>query len=252
MNEYVRLLKKGCFRREDVAAMSGNVNTADTVIQAYKKRGLIVSVRRNLYAAISLETNMPVCNVYEIASSVSDDSYVSHHSAFEYYGMANQVFVELYVSSKARFTDFEFDGRHYVRVESKTDKGIDVHGKVRVTDLERTIIDNIKDFSKIGGLEELLHCLSMVTYVDENKLMTYLEIYENQFLWQKTGYILSLFPGMKLSQHFFEVCKSHCKKSIRYLYEEVKYENPVFAKDWGLYVPKDMMKLLDEGGEALV
>lgn len=127
-----------------------------------------------------------------------------------------------------------------------------MHGKVRVTDLERTIVDSIKDFSKIGGLEELLHCLSMVTYADENRLITYLETYKNQFLWQKAGYMLSCFHGMKLSQHFFDVCKSNCKKSVRYLYEELKYENPVFAKEWGLYVPKDIMKLLDEGGEPLV
>ena len=133
-----------------------------------------------------------------------------------------------------------------------TNEGIKKVGKVRVTDIERTIVDSIKDFSKIGGLEELLRCLAMVTYATEDKLIKYLKIYDNQFLWQKTGYILSCYPNMKLSEQFFETCKTNSQKSVRYLYEELKYENPVFSNEWGLYIPNDIMKLLDEGGESLV
>lgn len=166
--------------------------------------------------------------------------------------MANQVFSELYVSSSSEFSDFEFDGRIYTRILSKTTEGVKKIGKIRVTDIERTIIDSIKDFLKIGGLEELLRCLTMVTYASENKLTKYLNIYNNQFLWQKTGYILSCFPNMKLSEQFFETCKKNSKKSKRYLYEELKFENPVFSNEWGLYIPNDIMKLLDEGGESLV
>ncbi len=92
----------------------------------------------------------------------------------------------------------------------------------------------------------------MVTYASENKLIKYLEIYDNQFLWQKTGYILSCYPNMKLCEQFFETCKTNSQKSVRYLYEELKFENPVFSNEWGLYIPNDIMKLLDEGGESLV
>ena len=156
MKQYIQLLKMGCFTREDVAKITGNIRTADSVLYSYKKKGVIVSIRRNLYAAISLETNQPVCTPYQIASSISPDSYISHHSAFEYHGMANQVFSRIYVSSSTKFNDFEFDGKHYTRVFSKTNEGIKKIGKIRVTDIERTIVDSIKDFTKIGGLEELL------------------------------------------------------------------------------------------------
>lgn len=252
MEQYMQLLKMGCFSREDVARITGNIRTADSVLYSHKRKGLIVSVRRNLYAAISLETNQPVCTPYQIASSISPDSYVSHHSAFAYHGMANQVFSEIYVSSSTKFRDFEFDGKHYTRVLSKTNEGIQKNGKVRVTDIERTIVDSIKDFSKIGGLEELLRCLAMVTYASEDKLIRYLNIYDNQFLWQKTGYILSCYPSMKLSDPFFEICKASSKKSVRYLYEELKFECPVFSKEWNLYIPDNIGKLTDEGGGALV
>lgn len=85
------------------------------------------------------------------------------------------MFSEIYVSSNTKFNDFEFDGKHYTRVLSKTNEGVKKVGKVRVTDIERTIVDSIKDFTKIGGLEELLRCLSMVTYASENKLIKYLQ-----------------------------------------------------------------------------
>ena len=105
--------------------------------------------------------------------------------------------------------------------------------------------ENIKDFAKIGGLEELLHCLIMITYADADKLTRYLTIYDNRFLWQKVGYILSHFPNMKLPASFFNTCKANARKNVRYLYEDIKKESPVFDSEWGLYVPKDMMKLLE-------
>lgn len=252
MEHYITLLKMGTFSREDVAVITGNIRTADSLLYSYKKKGWIVSVRRNLYVAISLETGQPVCNPYQIAAHVSPGAYVSHHSAFEVHGMANQVFSDLYVSSSAVFRPFEFDGKHFERVASVTDEGVKEIGKIRVTDLERTVVDSIKDFAKIGGLEELLRCLMMITYADADKLVKYLSIYDNCFLWQKTGYILSHFPDMKLPASFFDTCKATARKNVRYLYDELKFEDPVFDTEWRLYVPGDMLKMLDEGGQSLV
>ncbi|MCD4714152.1 MAG: hypothetical protein K8R73_12775 [Clostridiales bacterium] len=30
---------------------------------------------------------------------------------------------------------------------------------IRITDMERTVVDSIRDFNKMGGFEELLNCL---------------------------------------------------------------------------------------------
>lgn len=252
MEHYVRLLKMGAFSREDVAAITGNIRTADSVLYSYKKKGWITSVRRNLYVAISLETGQPVCNPYQIAGHISPDSYVSHHSAFEVHGMANQVFSNLYVSSSSVFRPFEFDGKHFERVASIISEGVTEIGKIRVTDIERTVVDSIKDFVKIGGLEELLRCLMMVTSVDDEKLIRYLSLYDNCFLWQKTGYILSHFPNMKLPRSFFNACKTNARKNVRYLYDELKFEDPIYDMEWNMYVPDDILKLLDKGGQSLL
>ena len=92
----------------------------------------------------------------------------------------------------------------------------------------------------------------MITYVDENRLIAYMGAYNNQFLYQKTGYLLSLFPNMKISEDFFIECKEGAQKSVRYLYDDLKLEKSVFVKEWSLYVPDNINDLLREGGESLV
>lgn len=253
MTAYQYFYKLGCFTREELLQYAGNPKKADDILYALKKKGLVVSVKRNLYVVVSGETKQLLASPFEIASKITEDSYISHHSAFEYYGMANQVFGDVYVSSSARFNNFEFDGKTYVYVMSKVNSGKIRDGKVHITDIERTIIDSIKNFEKIGGLEELLRCLDMVTFADEHKLLAYLSEYEKQFLYQKTGYILSHFQrGMKLSNDFFAECMAQIYKSVRYLYNGIQYENPVLYPEWQLYAPKNLLKIIDEGGDAIV
>lgn len=249
MKHYEELLNKGCFTWEDVCNMVGNPNTASNLIQNYLKKGYIKSVKRNLYVAINIADDMPVSNRFVIASHITSSAYVSHHSAYSYYGYTNQVFYDVYVSSASRFNPFEFDGFTYRYVLSRIDEGVDKKADgVTVTDLERTIIDSINDFEKIGGLEELLRCLFMIPYTDETKLLRYLKCYGKQFLYQKTGFLLEHFKdSMKISDGFFEQCASHLTKSVRYLYRGLN-DYAQYDKRWQLYVPRNLLSIVSEGG----
>lgn len=240
-NAYEKLLTLGCFNLSEATAIYGNENTAKSAILYLKNKGKIQSVKRNLYVIISLETHEPVATPFEIASHITKSAYISHHSAFEYYGLTNQMFTEVYVSSDERFNTFEFDGKVYKYISSKCSNGILTSHKLRVTDIERTLIDSIKDFSKIGGLEELINCISLITVVDENKIIKYLEDYNNCFLYKKTGYLLmnSEIAG-KFTNHFYDLCLKKSQNSVRYLYEELKNEPSVYKKEWKLFVPADI------------
>lgn len=78
---------------------------------------------------------------------------------------------------------------------------------VRVTSLERTVVDSIADFTRICGLEELLHCFALIPSLDEKRLLEALEIYGRGQLYQKTGYILEAYKGdLSLSEAFFSEC----------------------------------------------
>lgn len=255
MQLFLKLLRLGCFSYNDIVKLTGNKKTADSFLNRYKLKGLILSVKKNLYVAISPETMAPAATPFEIASCINEHSYVSHHSAFTYYGMANQVSTQLYVSSQNRFNNIEFNGTSYVYVHHNINSGIvSPTPRVRITDLDRTILDSIKDFTKIGGLEELLRCLLMVTFVDKTKLLSYLAEYKNQFLYQKTGYILSHYrEEMKLSSEFFDECRKNIVQSKRYLYPELKKDKSAsYSREWGLCIPADLLKIIDEGGDEIV
>lgn len=254
MKYYEQLLNKGCFTWDDVSGMVGNRNSASNLIQNYQKKGYIQNVKKNLYVAINFADGEPVVNRYVIASNLTESAYISHHTALEFYGCTNQVFYDVYVSSATKFASFEYNGLSYRYLMSRISDGVvKKRDGTRVTDLERTIIDSINDFEKIGGLEELLRSLEMVPYTDESKLQRYLKSYNKQILYQKTGYILEHFKdSLKITDTFFTACNSEISKSVRYLYNGLKKEKSVYNKKWRLFVPEELLSLVSEGGDDIV
>ncbi|MBQ9989403.1 MAG: transcriptional regulator [Lachnospiraceae bacterium] len=243
MKYYEKILDLKCFTLQDVISLvGGNQNTAKSLLRQYMQKGYIQSVKRNLYAAVSLETGMPVAIPYLIASCITPTSYVSHRSAFAYYGYTNQVSYEMTVSSDTPFRKFEFDGTTYRYISSRISAGVEKDGMIRVTDKERTTLDFIDDFDHIGGLEELLKGLEMMPYLSEDKLLHYLQLYDKAILYQKAGYVLEHFQeSLKLSDTFFKVCSQRKGKSKRYFSSSMAKNNMVYNGKWSLMVPRDLL-----------
>lgn len=250
-----KLAKYPVFTIDDVKKLTGNEKTAYTQLNRLMKRDWVRKVRKNIYSVVNPTTGQIVATRYQIACAITDTAYISHHSAFEYYGLANQVFYEVYVSSETKFNHFEYDHVTYKYVASRMSEGI-LEAKnttgVRITDMERTVVDSIRDFNKIGGFEELLNCLEGIQYLDENKLNRYLDIYNTQGLYQRVGYLLDHYrKEIQLSKEFIEYCKSKIGKSTRYLLSETK-GNSFYNSEWKLMVPEDLFKITDQGGHILV
>ena len=233
MKHYEKLLELGCFSKNDLEQITGSEAAAKWLCREYQKKGYIERVKRDLYVAISLENQQPIANRYVIASHISNDAAVSYHSAFEFYGYSNQVFYETQVTSESR-------------IAPRITGGITEINGTRVTTLERTVIDSVNLFEKIGGLEELLRCLALIPTLDEATLLACLAEYESGFLYQKTGYILSTFAGgLGLSDSFFAMCKSHLPKGKSYLSSES--QGFIWHEEWKLYAPKNLMHTIDKG-----
>ena len=175
------------------------------------KAGMVKKIRNDMYTCVNGENGMAVANRFQIGSSINDGACISHHTAMEYYGITDQVFYDVYVTSEKTFNSFEFEGYRYHRLLPSLSKGIkkeEYSGGVVVTDKERTVLDSIKDMDKITGAEEVISNLESVGILQELKMLLYLEEYDNQFLYQKTGFLLSnLSEAHGLSESFFEICK---------------------------------------------
>lgn len=251
MNLYYELLQYPVFSMKEVNSLFLNERTARVALGKLLKEKMVLKIRNGLYTCISGENGGTVANRFQIASNITPSAYVSHHTAFEYYGTADQVFYEIYVSSETRFHDFDFEGYTYRYVRSQIQEGIvlpQFSGGIKITDKERTVIDSIKDVNLISGLEEVLACVTAIKGVDEEKMFKYLNAYNNTFLFQKVGFIAKEFQEeMGFSDEFIEACRIRIGNSKRYITNSIK--EPSYAREWKLIYPQNI-KSMKNGGMA--
>lgn len=246
MKHYEYLLAMGYFSREQLIEIVRTPSAANQVIYEYQKKGLIEKVKRDFYVVISLETKQPVLSRYQIGSNLFSDACITHHSAFEVFGYGSQVYYECFVATDKRFSDFEYDGVVYRRVERKPDIEVIYQGNMRVTSVEQTVVDSIRDYEKIAGLEEVLRCMMLVPGLREQKVLECLARNNNGFLYQKCGYIFeALGEEFHFSSHFFEECEKYSSDAKRYLLKESK--GNVFYKRWKLYAPHTLKEQINKG-----
>lgn len=124
MKYYEQLLRKEIFNFTDVEEIIDSANTAKNILNRYVARGFVKKVRRNLYYCVNLENRNATANRFVIGSNIKDTSYISHHSAFEYYGLANQTFYEMSIASDSVFRNFDFEGITYKYIRSLYDLGV--------------------------------------------------------------------------------------------------------------------------------
>lgn len=201
----------------------------------------IVKVRNGLYVHVDV-SGYPLTTKFEIATKIADDAFVCYHSALEYYGVANQVSNAVMVGSKKRFNDFSFDDIDYIRKPAKHNVQVMhiVNAAVRVTSLERTVIDCLDDVNAGGGIDEVLNAIDQIRVLDENKLLEVLKAYDSVLLYQKVGYVLEQFKDkFMLSDAFFDECKSHLTNQIKYFLQD-EYNDIAFVSTWKLMAPKNL------------
>lgn len=247
MKNYEKVVELGCFSLGELAEkFNCCIPTAASFIQKYLKNGYVERVRRNLYVAISVETKQPVLSRYQIASRLTEDAYLSHHSAFEIYGYANQVFYEVYVATETRFMDFVYNGILYHRTAPKMNADINNINGVQASSVEQTIVDSICDLEKIGGLEETIRSILLIPSLNADKLLKALKNTNNGFGYQKCGYILEgLNDSLNLPDSFFAECQKHISNAKRYLTKD--HTGYVRNEKWRLFAPENIKSIVDKG-----
>lgn len=246
MKYYEQLVELGCFNHEDVTRITGSKEAAKKILNNYTRKGYIEKIRRDYYVAISMETRQPVRNRYQIACDISGDAYLTHHSAFEAYGYANQTFYDVYFSCEKRVRNFSYDGVNYIQTQRNAKPDVVYENGVKLTSIEQTVVDSIKDYEKVAGLEEVLRCIELIPTLDERKLLECLAVYDNDYLYQKCGYIFeNIGDQMGVTNFFLEECQKHVGECKYYLLKNK--QNSVLDKRWMLYVPIKLQSLVDDG-----
>lgn len=247
MKNYEKMVELGCFSVKDIMdKLALTQPCASYTIQKYLSMGYIERVRRDLYVAVSVETKQPVLSRYQIGSRLFEDACLSHHSAFEVFGYANQVFYEVYVATKSRFKDFMYNGVLYHRTDAKHRIQIQTVGGVNVSGVEQAVAESICDMEKISGLEEVLRCILLIPSLNYKKLLSVLEKYNNGYLYQKCGYIFeNLNYSLHLPDSFFDECRKNISNAKRYLTKD--HAGYVWHEKWNLYAPENIYGVINKG-----
>lgn len=209
-------------------------------LRQWKKKNLLASVRRGVYMPIEIN------NKFIIGCNAVPDGVLVYHSALEYYLLQTQEFNEMYIHSAHGFRSFEYLGETYsykcLKIQNNILEKEDNSGyMLRVTSVSQTLIDCMYNINLAGGIEELMYALAECPEeeIKEDEILQCLELYNNKSLWQRAGFLFSMFSAkFHLSEDFFHKCKTAMGKNQSYII------NPYFCndfdKEWNLCIPDNI------------
>lgn len=250
--KYLKALSQlSVFTLADATRIIGNLPATKKYVKSMVGLGYVRKIRRNLYTCLNFSDGSDVANRFQIASNINENSYVSYHSAFEFYGFYDQVYFQMQVSSPKRFSSFDYDGYSYVGYMNGMDKQIEIVQGIKVTSLERTIVDSVDMLGKVMDAEELVKCIDLIGLVDESKIIEILEAYDKEVLYRKVGYVLSLYKDdLRLSEGLFELCKNKGVVANHGNLVGGDKTNLLYNSEWGLNVYPNMRQTPYKGGNV--
>ena len=234
---------------------SGNPNTRKALLTYYRKQGRIIPVRRGLYAVVpfgSSPDSSPV-DIYLLAAKMAPDAVLGYHTALEFHGKAYSVYNRIHYLSTQRSLPVKFRSYEIRRVsvpQSLRVKGQEMFGVVRhkrsgselrVTSLERTLVDVLDRPDLTGSWEEIWRSLESVEFFDIEQIVEYVLLLENATTAAKVGFFLGQHkePLMVDDVHLQPLRKLRPRQP-HYLMRG-KRKGGRWVKEWNLMVPDEIL-----------
>jgi predicted transcriptional regulator of viral defense system len=236
-------------------ASKHNINTAKALLAHHIHQGHIVRVRRRLFASIPVgaePATYPI-NPYLIAGHATPDAVVAYHSALSFYQIAYSTSYRFIYQTRYQSSPFHFHSEQYESVvfpvalverhkENIFVRSEDVEGlNIRVTNLERTLVD-VLDRPKLGGgWEEIWRSLEMIDRIKIDQVIEYALLLKNATTIAKVGFYLSQRQKeLKISSAIFNKLRAHCPCSPHYI-DPIARKDGKLVGDWNIIVPKSLV-----------
>jgi predicted transcriptional regulator of viral defense system len=234
---------------------TGNPNTRKALLTYYRKQGRILPVRRGLYAVVpfgSSPDTSPV-DLYLLASKITKDAVLGYHTALEFHGKTYSVYHRIHYLSTQRSLPVKFRSYEIRRVsvpqpliaKGKEMFGVSRHkrsgGELRVSNLERTLVDVLDRPELAGSWEEIWRSLESVEFFDIEQIVEYVLLLENATIAAKVGFFLEQHkePLMVDDVHLQPLRKLRPRQP-HYLMRG-KRKGGRWVKEWNLMVPDEIL-----------
>jgi len=205
---------RAIFTLDDVEAITALVpKSARNFIAALVKRGVATRLKPGLFILVPFELGWEreyLGNPYVVARELAADQkyYISHASAMEIHQMTTQPQLVIYTCAAKRVRPCTIMGTEFrfVHCRKNTAFGIIEHWiekteKIRVSDIERTVIDGLARPEYCGGISELAKGMAMRRRdIDTRKLVDYALRLKKGVVIRRLGFLLELFEMAKPSQ----------------------------------------------------
>ncbi len=226
----------------------GKTTGRRALLKYYLHTGRVKQVRKGLY--LSAPPGRPVvADPYLICAKMAPDAVLAYHTAMQFHGKVYAVRNDYACCSRSRVHSFEYEGQTFKAVlppRSLLTKGRQMFAvdeaesqgePLRVTSLERTMVDMLQRPDLSGGWEEIWRSLEMVEFYHLDKVFEYVELLDNATTAAKVGFFLNQHrEQLMVDPSHLESLKALCPKSPHYLERSYKGDSRFFP-DWNLVVP---------------
>lgn len=241
---------------------SGNSNTRKSLLAYHCRQGRIMPVRRGLYATVPRvnQTQVPV-DPYLVAAKMTPDAVLAYHTALEFHGKAYSVYARLQYASVIQSPRLSFQSCRFVRVpqpRSIVAKGEAMFGvvtreysgvDVRVTSLERTLVDVLDRPDLTGTWEEIWRSLEYIESLNMNLVTEYVLLLENSTTAAKVGFFLEQNRrNLPVSDAWLNLLRKLRPKKPHYMARKKRGKSKL-VKGWNLIVP---VEILDKSWEEVL
>jgi predicted transcriptional regulator of viral defense system len=230
---------------------SSSPQTRKALLAYHGKRGHIVQIRRGLYSVVPPGASPDTSPVdpYVAAARMTDDAVLGYHTALEVHGKAHSVSEQFVYLAKrparpAKFRSYTFKGVRFPKalcdrhcqdlaVQTAERAGLDI----RVTSLERTLVDVLDRPDLGGGWEEIWRSLESVEYFNLEKVVEYALLLGNATTVAKAGYFLDQHrQALMVEDVHLEPLRSRRPKRPHYM-DRSRRGNGRLVSEWNLVVP---------------
>ncbi len=233
-----------------------NARTRDSLLAYHKKTGRILGVRRGLYTVMHPDANPETHPVdpFLLAAKMSDDSVLAYHTALEFHGKAYSVFEHFYyltgrsvrttVFRSNRFRAISFPKK--LGLKNQENFGVVVGERagidVRVTSLERTLVDVLNRPDLGGEWEEIWRSLESVEFFDLDKVVEYTLLLENATTAAKVGFFLDQHrEALMVEDAHLKALKGLRPQNPHY-FDRSDRKNGRLVKEWNLIAPHEVLE----------
>lgn len=200
------------FHFQEAAAILGGREPASKVLSQLIHHGVATRLKSGTFRLVPFELGFEreyLGNPYIVArelilgggKKIKEKYYLSHGSAFDLHQMVTQPQLIVYVSSPRMMRSRTIQGTEFRFVRCKvndvfgiTEMWVDKNEKICISDLERTLLDGLKQPDYCGGFSEVAKGFSIKhDSIDPQKIIDYTIKLDVGAVNRRLGYLMELY-----------------------------------------------------------